>query len=432
MTGIFETGLSFAQRLDAEDPLAAFRGRFHIPKKADGTDTLYFCGNSLGLQPRIAADYVDAELEKWKDLGVKGHFEGEIPWMPYHEFLAQDMASLVGGKPGEVVSMNSLTVNLHLMMVSFYRPDQQRYKILIEDQAFPSDRYAVESQVRFHGLDPEQAIIRVSPRAGEACIRDDDLRARIEQDGDAIALILLPGVQYYTGQLFDMAEVVRAGHRKGCVVGFDLAHAVGNVPLQLHDWDADFAVWCSYKYLNAGPGSVAGCFVHERHGADPDRPRFAGWWGHDKANRFEMIHPFNPTQGVEGWQLSNPPILSLAAIRASLDLFREAGYMAPLRVKSERLTSYLAWLLTEELNDRITIITPDEPVARGCQLSLTVKGLGPDGRRLFDDLDAAGVVSDWREPDVIRVAPVPLYNRFEDCYRFVEFLKEFCQTGGLK
>jgi kynureninase len=422
----FEKGLTFARRLDAEDPLASFRDRFHIPKMQDGTDSIYFCGNSLGLQPTNTADYVNAELEKWKEFGVKGHFEGAYPWMPYHEFLAEDMAALVGAGGTEVVVMNSLTVNLHLMMVSFYRPDSQRYKILIEDHAFPSDRYAVESQVRFHGLEPDDAIVRMAPRSGEDCIRHEDMCSVIEREGDAVALILLPGVQYYTGQLFDMNEVSRIGHKKGCMVGFDLAHAVGNVPLHLHDWDADFAVWCTYKYLNAGPGSVAGCFVHERHGSDPDRPRFAGWWGHDKDNRFEMIHPFSPTKGAEGWQLSNPPILSMAAIRASLDVFRDAGYMAPLRAKSELMTNYLDWMLAEELEDRIAVITPGDPAARGCQISLTVRDLSPGGRQLFEGLDAAGVVSDWREPNVIRVAPVPLYNRFEDCHGFVARLKTLC------
>lgn len=425
----FEKGQAFAQRLVSEDPLAAFRDKFHIPSTAAGADTIYFCGNSLGLQPKIAADYVVAELEKWKEHGVKGHFEGDYPWMPYHEFLADDMAALVGAGPGEVVAMNSLTVNLHLMMVSFYRPGPRRYKILIEEQAFPSDRYAVESQVRFHGFDPDDAIVRVSPREGEDCLRHDDLCAVIEREGSTIALILVPGIQYYTGQLFDMEAITRIGHGQGCMVGVDLAHAAGNVPLRLHDWDVDFAVWCTYKYLNAGPGSVAGCFVHARHGIDPDRPRFAGWWGHDKTNRFEMIHPFSPTRGVEGWQLSNPPILSLAAIRASLEVFRDAGFMAPLREKSERLTGYLAWLLAEELGDRIAIVTPDDPEERGCQLSLTVRDVATGGRKLFDDLDAAGVVSDWREPNVIRVAPVPLYNSFEDCYRFVELLKALCPPG---
>lgn len=424
--GTFEKGLAFAQCLDSEDPLVSFRDRFHIPKKADGDDTIYFCGNSLGLQSKNVADFVGAELDAWKEHGVKGHFEGDYPWMPYHEFLTNDLAALVGGEAGEVVAMNSLTVNLHLMMVSFYRPDSQRYKILVEDNAFPSDRYAVESQVRFHGFDPADAIIRVSPREGEDCLRHDDLCALIEREGQSIALILLPGVQYYTGQLFDLKAIAKIGHEQGCMVGADLAHAAGNVPLLLHDWGVDFAVWCTYKYLNAGPGSVAGCFVHARHGNDPDVPRFAGWWGHDKSNRFEMIHPFNPTRGVEGWQLSNPPILSLAAIRASLEIFRDAGFMIPLRRKSETLTGYLAWLLAEELGGRIDIVTPDRADARGCQLSLTVKS---GGRKLFDDLDAAGVITDWREPDVIRVAPVPLYNRFEDCFRFVELLKALCPSG---
>ena len=417
----FEAGIDFARRMDRQDKLASFRARFHIPMAKDGSDTVYLCGNSLGLQPGNAADYVMAELEKWRDLGVKGHFEGAFPWMPYHEFLTPHMAELVGGEAGEVVMMNSLTVNLHLMMVSFYRPTPDRHKILIEDQAFPSDRYAVQSQIGFHGFDPDHSMCLLRPREGEAAIRPDDLCDLIEREGDEIALILLPGVQYYTGQVFDMATIVRLGHDKGCMVGFDLAHAVGNIPLHLHDWDADFAVWCTYKYLNAGPGAVGGCFVHARHDDEVDFPRLSGWWGHDKTNRFEMIHPFQASSGAEGWQLSNPPILSLASIRASLDVFSDAGFMQPLRQKSERLTGYLDWLLRHELDPTVEIITPK---ARGCQISLCV----PGGKALFEKLDEAGIVSDWREPDVIRVAPVPLYNSFEDCFRFVTILKSL--IGG--
>jgi len=415
----FESGLDFAQQMDRQDLLAGFRNRFHIPKAVDGTDTIYLCGNSLGLQPTNTADYVNEELDKWRDHGVKGHFEGAFPWMPYHEFLTSSMSNLVGGEASEVVVMNSLTVNLHLMMVSFYRPTPGRHKILIEEQAFPSDRYAVQSQIEFHEYDPAQSICLLSPRDGETTIRQEDLCDLIERDGDEIALILLPGVQYYTGQVFPMAEITRLGHEKGCLVGFDLAHAVGNIPLQLHDWDADFAVWCTYKYLNAGPGAVGGCFVHARYGDAADIPRLSGWWGHDKANRFEMIHPFQATQGAEGWQLSNPPIMSLAAIRASLDVFNDAGFMAPLRHKSELLTGYLRWVLGQELGDAVDIITPAAQDQSGSQLSLRLQG----GKELFDELDKAGIVSDWREPDVIRVAPVPLYNSFEDCHRFVHILK---------
>ena len=424
----FRSGLDFARQLDAQDPLAGFRERFHIPAAADGTPETYLCGHSLGLQPKSVADAVTAELDKWGRLGVKGHFEGDLPWAPYHEVLADDMAALVGGEPGEVVTMNSLTANLHLMMVSFYRPTPDRHKILIEDHAFPSDRYAVESQIRFHGYDPASSLCVVTPRDGEALIRDEDVQETLEREGESIALVMLPGVQYYTGQVFDMAAIVRQAHAKGCVVGFDLAHAAGNIPLRLHDWDADFAVWCTYKYLNSGPGAVAGCFVHARHGNDTDLPRFAGWWGHDKASRFAMGPDFKAIPGAEGWQLSNPPILSLAAIRASLEVFRTAGFMAPLRAKSERLTGYLEWLLRETLGEAVDIITPRDPDARGCQISLTVTGGSFSGRDLFEHLEARGVIGDWREPNVIRVAPVPLYNRYEDCHRFVEIIGDFIEN----
>ena len=421
----YQGNLDFARRMDRQDPLARFRDEFHIPGTAEGGEAIYLCGNSLGLQPKSAADYVSAELDKWRRLGVKGHFESEFPWMPYHEFLAEAMAELVGGEPSEVVTMNSLTVNLHLMMVSFYRPTRARHKILIEDHAFPSDRYAVESQIRFHGYRPADALLLVKPRGGEDLICEEDIRDILEQEGESIALVMLPGVQYYSGQVFDMAEVSRLGQQKGCVVGFDLAHAVGNIPLALHEWGVDFAVWCSYKYLNSGPGSVAGCFVHARHADNTDLPRFSGWWGHDKASRFEMGPRFHAIPGAEGWQLSNPPIVSLAAIRASLDVFRDAGFMSPLREKSLRLTGYLEWLLIEELGARLEIITPRDPARRGSQLSLTVKGDRYSGRKLFKHLEASGVTGDWREPNVIRVAPVPLYNSFEDCFRFVEIFKDF-------
>jgi len=411
----FQPGRDFAIALDRADPLARFREEFHVPKRtAHGEEEIYFAGNSLGLLPRRTPRYVEEELTKWERLAVKAHFSGEHPWMPYHELLAAPMARLVGASPGEVVTMNSLTANLHLMMASFYRPTQERHRILLEERAFPSDDYALESQARFHGFDPEEALVRV---------RADDVTRVLERDGAAIALVLLPGVQYYTGEAFDLGAITRLAHARGCVAGFDLAHAAGNLVLRLHDWNVDFAVWCTYKYLNSGPGSVGACFVHERHGNRSDLPRLAGWWGHDKESRFRMEPGFRPIAGAEGWQLSNPPILSLAAIRASLDVFMEAGGMEPLREKSVRLTGYLERLLRERAGDRIEILTPPDPGRRGCQLSLRVKASGL-GRNVFEKLDAAGVTCDWREPDVIRVAPVPLYNRYEEVWRFVEILRE--------
>ena len=424
---MFENNRAFAQSLDAQDPLARFRDEFHIPKmqNADGTerDEIYLCGNSLGLQPKRTQSYLNDELTKWQELGVKGHFSSEHPWMPYHEFLARQSAALVGANEQEVVCMNSLTVNLHLMMVSFYRPTKERFKILIEDHAFPSDTYAVQSQAKFHGFDAEEAILKIAPREGEDCIRDEDLFELIEREGEQIALIMLPGVQYYTGQVFPMQKITELGHAKGCKVGFDLAHATGNIVMNLHDWGVDFACWCSYKYLNSGPGSVAGCFVHERHHKDLDLPRFAGWWGQDKSIRFKMGPDFHPIASAEAWQLSNPPILSLAAIRASLDVFEAAGGIEKLREKSLKLTDYMRFLLEEELSEAIHILTPSEHEARGCQLSLSVKLEGRSGRELFDAIEAAGVTGDWREPNVIRIAPVPLYNSFEDAYDFVQILK---------
>lgn len=419
----YHPGLEFAQQQDRDDPLARFRDQFHIPKRTNGADEIYFCGNSLGLQPTRTQAYVLEELEKWQKLGVRGHFESRHPWMPYHELLAENTATVVGARPSEVVAMSSLTVNLHLMMVSFYRPTGDRHKILIEAHAFPSDHYAVGSQITFHGFDPARSLLLATPRAGEECLRMEDLAEVIEREGANIALILLPGVQYYTGQVLDMAEITRLGHAQGCAVGFDLAHAAGNIPLRLHEWGCDFACWCTYKYLNSGPGSVAGCFVHERHAEKIELPRFAGWWGHDKSTRFQMNPNFQPIPGAEGWQLSNPSILSLAAIRASLEVFSEADGMGPLREKSERLTGYLEFLLGLTLADRIGIITPRDPASRGCQVSLKVKARHSPGSTLFERITAAGITCDWREPDVIRAAPVPLYNRFEDVYRFVEILK---------
>lgn len=411
----FQPGRDFAVALDRADPLGRFRNEFYVPSSENGEEEIYFAGNSLGLLPKRTPKYVDEELEKWKRLAVKAHFSGENPWMPYHELLADPMARLVGAAPTEVVTMNSLTVNLHLMMASFYRPTRERHRILLEQHAFPSDDYALESQAALHGFDPAEALVRVRPDGlGVAEV--------LEHEGDTIALVLLPGVQFYTGAAFDVEAITRVAHAKGCVVGFDLAHAAGNLVLRLHDWNVDFAVWCTYKYLNSGPGSVGGCFVHERHGTRFGLPRLAGWWGHDKESRFRMEPGFRPIPGAEGWQLSNPPILSLAAIRASLDVFMEAGGMEPLREKSLRLTGYFEWLLERETRDTIEVLTPRDPRRRGCQLSLRVRSSG-SGRSVFEKLESSGVVCDWREPDVIRVAPVPLYNRFEEVYRFVEILR---------
>ncbi|MRX27674.1 kynureninase [Kangiella sp. HZ709] len=418
-----------ARQLDSQDPLSEMRQEFHIPKQANGDDEIYFCGNSLGLQPKRTQEYLNYELSQWKKLGVKGHFSGDFPWMPYHEFLAEESAKLVGAKTSEVVCMNSLTANLHFMMASFYQPNKLRHKILIEEHAFPSDHYAVESQIRFHGFAPKESMLLAKPRAGEETLRTEDILALIEQQGDEIALIMLPGVQYYTGQVLDMKSITAAGHAKGCRVGFDLAHAAGNIPMALHDWDVDFAAWCSYKYLNSGPGSVAGCFIHERHHKaelylNNELPRFAGWWGHDKESRFRMENNFLPIETAESWQLSNPPILSLAAIRASLDTVKQAGGIEILRQKSIKLTRYLRELLNQELGNDITILTPEDIHASGAQLSIAVDLHGLDSKTVFDRIEAAGVTCDFRHPNVIRVAPVPLYNSFEDCFKFTSILKK--------
>jgi len=409
----FENGLRFAQTMDAADPLAQFRQRFHIPRTKGGKECIYLCGHSLGLQPKTAQSYLEQELQDWAQLGVEGHFHARHPWMPYHRLLTEQTAALVGALPTEVVVMNSLTVNLHLMMASFYRPTQDRHKILIERGAFPSDQYAVKSQVRFHGFS-QDSVIELAPREGESCLRDEDVESLIEREGAATALILLGGVNYVTGQMFDMEAITKAGRRKGCVVGFDLAHAAGNVPLRLHDWGPDFAVWCSYKYLNGGPGCVGGCFVHERHAQAWDVPRFAGWWGHDEKSRFQMGPEFRPMPGAEGWQLSNPPILALAPLRASMEIFAEAG-MERLRAKSISLTSYMEFLLLQHDSQNFSIITPRDSEDRGAQLSIRL----PRYRRdLCDRLAAQGVIGDWREPDTFRVAAVPLYNSYLDVYEF--------------
>jgi kynureninase len=404
----------FPHEMDSSDALASVRNLFHFPKTKEGKEVIYLCGNSLGLQPKAVEDAVRQELEDWKNMGVEGHFHARHPWLPYHEFLTEQLANLVGAKPFEVVAMNGLTVNLHLMMVSFYRPTPKRHKIVIEANAFPSDRYAVASQIRYHGFDLASSLIEWQPRRGEITLHTEDLERLLAREGNDIALMLISAVNYYTGQFFDLERVTRAGRAKGCVVGWDLAHAAGNVPLRLHDWDVDFACWCSYKYLNGGPGSVAGCFVHERHADNPELPRFCGWWGHDKATRFNMGPEFYPIPGAEGWQLSNPPILSLAAVKASLDIFAEIG-MKALREKSLKLTGYLEFLLDALRTDAFTILTPRDPNQRGCQLSIIMK---ENGRQIFEGLSRNGVVCDWREPNCIRIAPVPLYNRFSDVYDF--------------
>jgi kynureninase len=415
----FAPGKEFAQQLDENDSLRSYREKFFIPQPRGTKGCIYLCGNSLGLQPKTIREYVEQELKDWAELGVEGHFHAQNPWMPYHEFLAARAARLVGGKPHEVVVMNTLTVNLHLLMVSFYRPTPQRNKILIEYSAFPSDQYAVKSQIKFHAYDPEAALIELKPKTGKETVTWDDFENVMKNEGELIALILIGGVNYYSGQLYDMAAITKLAHKHGCVVAFDLAHAVGNVPLRLHDWDVDFAAWCTYKYLNSGPGSIAGCFIHEKYADRADLTRFAGWWGHDKQTRFQMGPNFVPIKGAEGWQLSNPPILSLAAVRASLEIFDEVG-MERLRKKSLLLTGYLEYLIDQIGSHKISIITPRNHEERGCQLSIQTKR---NGRQLFDRLSTEGVICDWREPDVIRVAPVPLYNSFIDVYLFSEILK---------
>jgi kynureninase len=415
---------AFAGHLDARDPLAHFRERFLIPRCADGSPVIYFCGHSLGLQPRAVRELLHQELDDWATLAVEGHFKGKTPWYSYHEVFREAGARLVGALPGEVVMMNSLTVNLHLMLATFYRPTAERHQILIDEPAFPSDLYAVQSQLRHHGYDPAEALVALRPRDGEHLIRTEDAEELLARHGQQAAVMLLNGVNYLTGQWFDLERLAGAAQRQGCVVGLDLAHAAGNVPLRLHDWNVDFAVWCSYKYLNSGPGAVAGGFVHERHGRNLDLPRFAGWWGNDPATRFQMPAQFVPRPGADGWQVSNPPILALAPLRASLALFDEAG-MAALRAKSECLTGYLQYLLDQLPPGRFDVITPREPARRGCQLSILV---AERAHALLHALEEKGVVCDFREPNVIRVAPVPLYNSFHEVWRFVHLLAQ--QTNG--
>lgn len=421
----FNSSLEFARTADEQDPIRAFREKFHFPMH-NGQPVVYFTGNSLGLQPKSTAAYLQQELDDWAKFGVEGHFFAKTPWFSYHESLTETCAQIVGAKNSEVVCMNQLTVNLHLLMVSFYRPTPQRYKIICEAKAFPSDQYALETQVQHHGFRPEDAIVEIAPREGEYLIREEDILSAIEANKDSLALLMIGGVNYYTGQVFDMQKITAAAHAVGAYAGWDLAHAAGNIELKLHEWNVDFAAWCSYKYMNAGPGSVSGVFVHERH-AHSKLPRFAGWWGHNKDVRFKMEKGFDPMPGAEGWQLSNAPVLSMAAYRASLDIFKEVGGMSPLIEKSRKLTSYLEYLITE-LNKEIggkehfplEIITPKENKYRGAQLSIVAHGFGKD---LFKKLIENGVIPDWREPNVIRLAPVPLYNSFEDMHRFVSILR---------
>lgn len=416
----FNTDSTTAERFDEEDKLKGFRNKFLFPSDNEDKPYIYLCGNSLGLQPKSTHDYIQQELRDWNKYGVEGHIHAKNPWLPYHESLTSSMSEVVGALPHEVVVMNTLSVNLHLLMVSFYRPSKTRYKILIEHDAFPSDRYAVASQIKFHGFDPNDGLLELFARESEFCIRNEDIRETIDKHGDEIALILIGNTNYYTGQFFDMKEISRLGHKKGCIVAFDCAHAAGNIDLKLHDSDVDFAVWCSYKYMNAGPGSLGGAFIHEKHFKDKNIPRFEGWWGHNKQTRFGMRDDFDPIYGIEAWQLSNPPILSMAAVKASLDIFKEAG-IENLRKKSKKLTAYLEFLLNTINTDKLEIITPTNADERGAQLSIRLKDAD---KKLYDQLLMNGVIADWREPDVIRVAPVPLYNSYEDVFQFYKIMEK--------
>ncbi|MBK6993218.1 MAG: kynureninase [Chitinophagaceae bacterium] len=417
----FQNTLAFAKELDSNDSLRSFREKFFIPQH-EGKDCVYFTGNSLGLQPKTTSQYVQQELDDWAKLGVEGHFEAKNPWMPYHEIFPKQLSKIVGCKENEVVVMNQLTVNLHLLMVSFYRPTKQRYKIICEAKAFPSDQYAFETQAIYHGYKAEDAVIEVAPREGEHTLRTEDILSVIKEHGDDVAVVLFGGVNYYTGQLFDLKMITEAAHSVGAYAGFDLAHAAGNVELQLHDWNVDFACWCTYKYLNSGPGGVAGAYIHEKHVTNKELPRFAGWWGYKKETRFKMGKGFDPIPSAEGWQLSNAPILLMAAHKASLDIFEEAG-MERLHEKRKQLAAYLHFVLNDinrrQVEKVLEIITPANVVERGCQVSIMML---KDGKRVFDELTKQGVIADWREPNVIRIAPVPLYNSFEDIFRFGEII----------
>lgn len=414
----FDNSIEFAIELDNNDELKAFRERFHFPKDKNGKDTIYFTGNSLGLQPKSTRDYINQELDDWAKYGVEGHFHAKNPWMPYHEFVTEKLANVVGALPSEVVAMNSLTVNLHLMMVSFYRPSEQKRKIIIASNEFPSDIYAVKSQLKFHNFNENQDLIIAKAKDGSDIISTEEILEIIRDNAEETCLLMFAGVNYYTGQYFDIKRITEECHKYNIIAGFDLAHAAGNVPVKLHDWNVDFAVWCSYKYLNSGPGGIAGAFVHERH-KDHNGPRFEGWWGTKKETRFLMKPNFEAISGVEAWQLSNPPIFQLAALNASLEIFEEVG-MEQLRKKSEKLTGYLEYLLGTLPSEKISVISPNDKNQRGCQLSIRVT----KGKEVFNILIDKGVIADWREPDVIRVAPVPLYNSFEDVFKFYQIIKE--------
>jgi len=417
----FENSLNFARKLDKADPLKSFRKKFHLPR-IGGKQTFYFTGNSLGLQPKSTKSLLNQELSDWATLGVEGHFHARHPWLYYHKYSKKTLAGLVGAKPLEVVAMNQLTVNLHLMMTSFYRPTSSRYKIISEAGAFSSDQYAFESQLKLHNINPQEGLIELKPRPGEHTLRTEDILRAIDEHRDQLALVIFGAVQYYSGQFFDIKTITEAGHRAGANVGFDLAHAIGNVPLSLHKHNVDFAVWCSYKYLNSGPGGIAGAFVHEKHANNPDLKRLAGWWGHHEKDRFQMKKGFIPMPGADGWQVSNFPVISGAAHLASLQIFEDAG-MKNIRKKSVLLTGYLEFLLQsiENHDKHFVILTNANPQERGCQLSILMK---QNGKKIFNKLMKAGVIADWREPDVIRVAPVPLYNTFEEVFQFVEILKK--------
>ncbi|MFL9831365.1 kynureninase [Flavobacterium sp. ST-87] len=419
---IFENTRAFAQQLDSQDPLHKYRNEFYFPE-VNNKKVIYFTGNSLGLQPKRTKAYIDEIMNDWANLAVEGHFYAKKPWWDYQERFAEPLSKIVGAKPSEVTVMNTLTVNLHLLMVSFYRPTKTRFKIICEEKAFPSDQYMLQSQIRFHGFNPDEAIVEIKRREGEHNIRTEDVIAKIDEVGEELALVLIGGVNYYTGQVFDMKAITAAGKAVGAYVGWDLAHAAGNVKLELHDWDVDFAAWCSYKYMNSGPGNASGCFVHEKHHNNPDLPRFAGWWGHNKERRFKMEPDFDPVQGADGWQISNLPVLSLAPYLASVEMFAEIG-MEALIEKRDKITAYLEFILHEidkEVDSNFEIITPSNPAERASQLSVFLHG---EGRSLFDYLMKNGVITDWREPNVIRLAPVPLYCSFEDMYHFGQILKK--------
>jgi kynureninase len=418
---MFSADESFALQLDGDDPLREFREKFYLPLGKGGQPVIYFAGNSLGLMPKAARDIVDQELDNWARLGVDAHHATGTPWYTYHETLREPTARLIGAHPSEVICMNSLTVNLHLMLATFYRPTKSRFKILMEDPAFPSDTYAIKTQIVHHGLDSKEALILIRPRKGEFTIRTEDIVDLIEKHADELAVVMFTGVNFFTGQLFDIEKITAAAHKHGIIAGFDLAHAIGNVPLSLHDWNVDFAVWCSYKYLNAGPGAVAGAFVHERHAINTKLPRLAGWFGNDPNTRFRLhLEPeFIPVPSADGWQISNPPIFSMAPLRASLSIFDQAGGIAPLRAKSLKLTGYLEFLLTELGSNKFSVITPANPNARGCQLSILAH---EHPKQLHEEVVVAGVKCDFREPNVIRVAPTPLYNTFHEVWRFAKIL----------